>query len=620
MTTNLSGSLSEFSLAEVLSLLGMGGRTARMQVTCADAVGTVHLVDGRISSATADSARAGLLRGVVAALPVPADDLAQALLAEAPVRSLVDSGVVDREGAQQVASEHCTEAVGEMLDWTSGEFAVWVGSQDPADIGVRLDVHELVAAARERAQEWHDLRAALPEPDSVLALVPDVAQAPVVDREDWAVLARIDGRRTLAEVLAAQGASPLAAGNRLVQLLGRGLVAVRVGGGDAEQQRTNQMLDAFDAGGPVDEVVVDEVVEVVASAEPEFVPEVHDLFVTEPEAVEEWQVAVADSWSDSELAPVVSVSAESSAEPSPDPAPVPAEEYAASSEWAGMVAPEFLSGTEPQHSESFAAEVEPVPFDLDPTALELEPTAYEIEPTTFELEPTTYELEPTAYDLQATTLEADPTSYELESATVEVEPTTYRLQPGEVAAEPVAYEADLQYDVESEVQEGAPVTFDLEPLADPVGETFAWSPWAQEMGLGEAPVVAAAPESLVGGGFADMVENAGGHGHTDAFPVPLAPVGEVSQVHAAAEYAPPKYAPVDEVSQFMPQPRDPGDGVGEPMAYSAVLGAHAAYPESPEAQAEEGLSAEGPEAHVESASDPLAGGLLAHLMSSVRGL
>ncbi len=255
MTTNLSGSLSEFSLAEVLSLLGMGGRTARMQVTCADAVGTVHLVEGRISSATADSARAGLLRGVVAALPVPADDLAQALLAEAPVRSLVDAGVVDREAAQRVASEHCTEAVGEMLDWTSGEFAVWVGSQDPADIGVRLDVHELVAAARERAQEWHDLRAALPESDSVLALVPDVAQAPVVDREDWAVLARVDGRRTLAEVLAAQGAAPLSAGNRLVELMGRGLVAVQVGGGDAEQQRTNQMLDAFDAGGPVDEVV-----------------------------------------------------------------------------------------------------------------------------------------------------------------------------------------------------------------------------------------------------------------------------------------------------------------------------------------------------------------------------
>ena len=142
MTTNLSGSLSEFSLAEVLSLLGMGGRTARMQVTSPGAVGTVHLVDGRISSATADSARAGLLRGLVAALPVPADDLAVALQSEDPVRALVESGVVDRDAAQQVAAENCTEAVGEMLDWASGEFAVWVGSQDPSDIGVRLDVDD----------------------------------------------------------------------------------------------------------------------------------------------------------------------------------------------------------------------------------------------------------------------------------------------------------------------------------------------------------------------------------------------------------------------------------------------------------------------------------------------
>ena len=179
-----------------------------------------------------------------------------ALQSEDPVRALVESGVVDREAAQQVAAEHCTEAVGEMLDWTSGEFAVWVGSQDPSDIGVRLDVDDLVGAARERAQEWQDLRAALPDADSVLALAPTVDHAPVVDTEDWAVLARVDGRRTLAEVLAAMGASPLAGGTRLVQLMGRGLVSVQVGGGDAEQERTAQLLESFESGGgPVAELV-----------------------------------------------------------------------------------------------------------------------------------------------------------------------------------------------------------------------------------------------------------------------------------------------------------------------------------------------------------------------------
>ena len=46
------------------------------------------------------------------------------------------------------------------------------------------------------------------------------------------------------------GASPLAGALAWSQLMGRGLVAVQVGGGDAEQERTIQMLDAFDSGGP----------------------------------------------------------------------------------------------------------------------------------------------------------------------------------------------------------------------------------------------------------------------------------------------------------------------------------------------------------------------------------
>ena len=79
----------------------------------------------------------------------------------------------------------------------------------------------------------------------------------------------------------------------------RGLVAVRVGGGDAEREQMSQMLDAFDAGGPVEAVI-----ELAAQPEPEFAPDVHDLFVTEPEAVEEWQVAAVDSWAVAEAGAV----------------------------------------------------------------------------------------------------------------------------------------------------------------------------------------------------------------------------------------------------------------------------------------------------------------------------
>ena len=93
----------------------------------------------------------------------------------------------------------------------------------------------------------------------------------------------------------------------------------------------------------------------VACSEPEHAPDVHDLFVTEPEAVQEWQVAAADAWSVSEMEPGFD------AEPVPDPAPAVApapmeaqiEQWPAVNEWSALVAPEFPAGPEPVLTQSF---------------------------------------------------------------------------------------------------------------------------------------------------------------------------------------------------------------------------------------------------------------------------
>jgi hypothetical protein len=425
-------------------------------------------------------------------------------------------------------------------------------------VGVRLEVDQLVAAARERAQEWHDLRAALPGSDTVLALVADVEQAPVVDREDWAVLARVDGRRTLAEVLAAMGASPLAAGHRLVQLMGRGLVAVQVRGGDADREQATEMLDAFDDSGPLEAVI-----EVIAPGAPEQEPDVRDLFVTEPQAVQEWQVAAAEAWEVAQAEPVVDAPSEavSYAEP------VPAEAFSAPSEWPALVAPEFPAGPEPVMSQSF-------PATVDPTAPEADPVGLDAAAVTFDQAPVRFEESPVAFD----------------EAPVAFDQSTVAFDDTAVAA------------------------FDLEPVAEPVGESFSWSPWAQEMGLGEAvPAAHAAPEGFTAGGFAHMVEDAGGPSHTDTFPVPQAPVAFAEQ-----EYRVPTHGTVDDAAQFVPQPRDPGDGVVDPAEYASAAGAHAAQAGHPADAPPVPVESAG--GQPESAPDPLAGGLLAHLMSSVRGL
>ncbi|HEX6888091.1 MAG TPA: DUF4388 domain-containing protein, partial [Candidatus Nanopelagicales bacterium] len=227
MTMNLSGSLDSFGLDEVLSLLAMGGRTARMQVSGPHAVGVVHLVDGELSSASADVRRAGLLRQVVAAAQVPVSDLAEALEHREPVRALLDAGALDAERVRGLADEHVVEALAELLTWGEGEFAVWTGEGDEGDVGLRMPVSDAIERARARAGEWQRVRAALPQGDSVLALAPQLGESTMLEVEDWRVLARVDGRRTLAEVLVGVGVAPLLASDRVVSLLGRGLIAVR---------------------------------------------------------------------------------------------------------------------------------------------------------------------------------------------------------------------------------------------------------------------------------------------------------------------------------------------------------------------------------------------------------
>ena len=276
MTTTLSGSLSEFRLADVLALLAMGGRTARMQITSPAGVGAVDLVDGQVSAATADATRAGLLRQVLGAAPVPADDLAAALHSAHPVLALVESGVVDGALAREVAADHCVDAVGDMLGWEQGEFAVSMGDPRSGDLGVRLGVDQLIADARTRVEEWELVHGMLPESGAVLRLTPDLSMAPMLGVEDWAILARIDGRRTLAEVVAAAGAAQLAASGRLAELMDRGLVQVRTDDTDSERDVVAALLDRFEGRVPaaarvapaVSAVVAVEDVVAVAEAEP----------------------------------------------------------------------------------------------------------------------------------------------------------------------------------------------------------------------------------------------------------------------------------------------------------------------------------------------------------------
>lgn len=591
MTMNLSGSLEAFGLDEVLSLLGMGGRTARMQVSSGHGTGWVHLVDGHVSAASADPARAGLLRALVAACAVPADDLAAALGQDEPVVALVDGGVVGRDVAHRVAVEHIVDALGEMLAWPEGQFAVWAGEADRADIGVRLPVAEAVDRGRARVQEWARVHEALPEPDSVLVLAPEPGEPPVLALEDWAVLARVDGRRTLAEVLAAVGIAPLVASERVVQLMGRGLVGVRAEVA-AQPDEVAALIDAFEGRGPRSE-----------PAEPVTVrddgPEDGLVMAAGADGAAEVPVVGRDEARPQEVAPAV--------EPVGTPEPVPVllvEEPPAGAEVPAPVAVEVVE---------VEAAVEPVAVEAEVEA------AVEVVPVLIE-DPAPMPAAPWEAAGAALELTDPAVAAWLESATPADELVALVGQLPVDAALPAqtpvvpAVDPVFSFPVEVEPVAWAPAAepATLAPAApEPVvAPAVEWSPWAQALGLGApAPEGELVVDPLAGPGIAEMIADAHGLSDTSDVPVPLMPV-------------------VPEA--FIEQPVVPGPR--EPEGQSWTVGAaehpaeHAAeHPADAEADPDPQVPA--PSEHVPdvappvaTAADPLTGGLLSQLMSGVRGL
>lgn len=520
MTTNLSGSLEAFPLDDVLALLGMGRRTARLEISSATATGAVCLVDGQVSAATADLSRASLLRQVVAAGAVAVSDLVAALDTAQPVRTLVERGCLDGELVTQIAHEHTVDAVGELLSWTHGEFAVWVGESDPGDVGVRIDVDDLIEQGRARVTQWERVRGCLPDDDVVLLVAPALDGPIGVEADEWSVLARIDGRRTLAQVVSAAGGAPLVACDRIAGLIGRGLVEVREPGWVPDQDQTLALLDSFEGvdgdpdsgsgGVPIVEIAV-----VAPDAEAALEPVSFDAqgpvdpAQLDPEPVSEQVVdQIAAGFPGSWLTP----GTES------EPIAVVAEVVAVDPGEPAVVAPAVAAG-------SAVDELSAIPVSLPLPMLERAPAPLVVEPTSVVVEP----------------------------APVDPEPV---LTPAPVPA------ATL----------GAPVL--PAPTPAPIAPAVEWSPWAQALGLAApAPAGELIVDPLAGRGIAQLIADAAGLADIEHVPVPVVPLaagGDWDDDDDAAD-GPSATQIVHELDLPVPGPRPAADAVSnEPAAGDAA--------------------------------------------------
>ena len=253
----LEGTLDAFSLPDIFQLLSFTKKTGTLHLQREDAHGVVHVRDGAVTGARSDVRRQALGRRIVGAGLV--DDAALVAAVERVkedascglARALAEASPELADTVRDLAAEQATDAVFDLLRWPDGDFAFVVDEADPDDLGASLPVDDVVTEARRRMESWDS--SPVPSPDAVVSLVTSPAQEPVLTRDEWALLAMVDGRRTVADFVALSGRGEYAIVRALGALVERGLVTFEAASdGLVERQQLVSELEGLPSAAPAE--------------------------------------------------------------------------------------------------------------------------------------------------------------------------------------------------------------------------------------------------------------------------------------------------------------------------------------------------------------------------------
>ena len=236
----LEGSLEAFSLPDIFQLLSFTKKTGALRITGPAAKGLVYFATGSVTGAASDVGRQALGRRLVGAGHLSDEQLAAALEAvrnDSSVgfgKAVADSAAVDEGLLHALVVEQAIDAVFDLLRWSRGDFAFVADEPNPDDLGVSLNVEEVITEARRRLEQWETLTKAVPAPDAVVSVVltpPDDATPLATD--EWALLALADGSRSVSDLVRLTGRGEFATVSTLAGLVDRKLVSVRRPDADA---------------------------------------------------------------------------------------------------------------------------------------------------------------------------------------------------------------------------------------------------------------------------------------------------------------------------------------------------------------------------------------------------
>ena len=234
----LEGSLDAFSLPDIFQLLSFTKKTGGLHLAHHGSDGVVFFSSGQVTGASADGSRQPLARRLIGSGAVGDEALGAAVERAGNgegvgvVKALLESGAVEAELLQHAVSDQSVDAVFDLLRWRDGDFAFVMDETNPDDVGVTLSSETVLADADSRRESWESVSRVVSAPTAVLNMPVVLPEDPEITRDEWALLALVDGRRSVNDLVDLTGCGQYAVVSTLAGLVERGLLEAREDGED----------------------------------------------------------------------------------------------------------------------------------------------------------------------------------------------------------------------------------------------------------------------------------------------------------------------------------------------------------------------------------------------------
>jgi len=225
------GDLSDRPFRDVLEALAARSTTGCLRVGDAK----VFLHDGEVCAVTLPGRRPQLGDRLISSAALGPDALAEALDAQRDAgptaelgELLIRSGYVDQPLIEAFVTEQILDGCSELLCRTAGRWDLTDDEPAPTGLADALPVPDLLTQVLQRDRAWVRLAELVPGPAARPALsTAGLSAAPVeVSGEAWAVLCKVDDRRSVRELAAGCGFTMFEATYVVAKLVHSGLLEI----------------------------------------------------------------------------------------------------------------------------------------------------------------------------------------------------------------------------------------------------------------------------------------------------------------------------------------------------------------------------------------------------------